>query len=282
MTCRPLRRLAAAAAAAAALLAHPPAAADPPRRVVSINLCTDQLAMLLAAPGQLVAVSHLAADPRSSAMAGRAADFPQTRGDAESVFLLRPDLVLAGTFTARATVDLLRRLGIPVVELPPVSRLDAVAGQMLAVGRALGREDEAAAMAQDFEATLAALRADAPRRPATAALYQANGYTAGVGTLADDVLAATGFRNLAAEAGLAGGGILALETLVMAAPDLIVTAGRYPGASRSEEILAHPALLRAAGAAGRHRLSDPDWVCGTPHLLRAVAGMAAARRALGR
>jgi iron complex transport system substrate-binding protein len=40
-----------------------------PRRVVSINLCTDQLAMMLAAPGQLVSVSDLAADPHSSAMA---------------------------------------------------------------------------------------------------------------------------------------------------------------------------------------------------------------------
>ncbi|MGA0716208.1 MAG: ABC transporter substrate-binding protein, partial [Gemmobacter sp.] len=34
-----------------------PAAAAPPGRVVSINLCTDQLAMMLAAPGQLVSVS---------------------------------------------------------------------------------------------------------------------------------------------------------------------------------------------------------------------------------
>jgi iron complex transport system substrate-binding protein len=35
-----------------ALFAAPAAAA--PARVVSMNLCTDQLAMLLAAPGQLV------------------------------------------------------------------------------------------------------------------------------------------------------------------------------------------------------------------------------------
>ena len=40
-----------------------------PLRVVSINLCTDQLAMLLAAPGQLVSVTHLARDPEASVMA---------------------------------------------------------------------------------------------------------------------------------------------------------------------------------------------------------------------
>ncbi len=42
--------------------------AGPPERVVSVNLCTDQLAMLLAAPGQLISVSHLASDPLSSSM----------------------------------------------------------------------------------------------------------------------------------------------------------------------------------------------------------------------
>ena len=44
------------------------APAPVPARVVSINLCTDQLAMLLAAPGQLLSVSHLAREPQSSSM----------------------------------------------------------------------------------------------------------------------------------------------------------------------------------------------------------------------
>ena len=58
--------------------------ADPaPRRVVSINLCTDQLAMMLAAPGQLVSVSQLAGDPHSSAMAeaGEASEAPLFKED---------------------------------------------------------------------------------------------------------------------------------------------------------------------------------------------------------
>ena len=51
--------------------AEPPAASAP-ERVVSIDPCTDQLALMLAAPGQLVSVRHLATDPRSSAMAEEA------------------------------------------------------------------------------------------------------------------------------------------------------------------------------------------------------------------
>ena len=48
------------------------AAADAPARVVSVNLCTDQLAMLIAAPGQLQSVSWLAADPSVSLMPDQA------------------------------------------------------------------------------------------------------------------------------------------------------------------------------------------------------------------
>ena len=64
----------------AAALAAAPAHADAPRRVVSMNLCTDQLAMLVAGEGQLLSVSPLSADPRGSAMADVAAGYPLNHG----------------------------------------------------------------------------------------------------------------------------------------------------------------------------------------------------------
>lgn len=254
------------------------AAETPPARVVSINLCTDQLAMLLAAPGQLVSVSHLALDPLSSSMVEQAAGYVQNRGGAEQVYLMHPDLVLAGTYTARATVDLLTGLGIPVVQVPPADTLAQVVDQMRIVGQALGRDAAAEAMVAQFQSDLAALTV--PGDKATAAMYYPNGYTAGAGTLSDEILTLTGFHNVAGEAGLTGGGILPLERLVMAAPRMIVTSTPYPGQSRSEEILAHPALRAVRDKAARARMSDADWVCGTPYLLNAVRGMADARRAL--
>ena len=45
---------------------------EAPGRVVSMNLCTGQLAMMLAAPGQLHSGTYLAIDPRASAMAEEA------------------------------------------------------------------------------------------------------------------------------------------------------------------------------------------------------------------
>lgn len=251
---------------------------DAPRRVVSINLCADQLAMLLAGPGQLISVSYLARDPLSSAMSEEAAHYPINRASAEQIFLMQPDLVLAGEYTAPATLALLERLGVKVLRLPSITSLAEVPGLMRLTGQALGQEVAAESMAAAFQKALRQMQVELP--PARAALYYPNGYTLGEGTLAHEVLELTGFQNIAIEAGLAGGGIMALEELVLAAPEVIVTSTPYPGASRSEAILSHPALMLARETAGLAATSDADWTCGTPYLLRAVAAMKSAREAL--
>jgi iron complex transport system substrate-binding protein len=267
------------ALALAALVASAlPACADAPERVVSMNLCTDQLAMMLAAPGQLVSVSHLATEVQSSSMIEEARAYPANRGQVEQVFLMRPDLVLAGTYTQVSTVDLLHRLGVEVVQVPPASSFADAVEQVRIVGRALGQEAKADAMADVFAAEIEAARFDGT--PRTAAFYYPNGYTTGSGTLANEVLELTGFTNTGATSGVTGGGILPLERLVMAEPELIVTSQRYPGASRSEDILVHPALRAVQARAGVELTSGADWVCGTPHLMRAIAKVTAARAAL--
>ena len=240
-----------------------------------MNACTDQIAMLVAGEGQLVSVSWLAADPRTSAMAEAAEAYPLNRGRAEEVFLLRPDLVIAGAYAGRASADMLGRLGVRVESFEPASSLEDVADHVRRMGRLLGREDRAEAVAADYEARLARLRAEVTHRP-RAALYYANGYTSGDRTLAGQILMAAGLSNVAAEAGYPEGGFLPLERLVVAAPDLLVEGEPYPGASRAEAILDHPALAALRGGA-TSRLADSDWTCGTPFVLRAVADLAALR-----
>jgi len=273
---QPLLRL--AGSVMLALVVAIPAHADAPARVVSMNLCTDQLAMMLAAPGQLISVSHLASDPLSSSMVEEAANYPVNRGQAEQIFLMNPDLVLAGTYTSLATVTLLRDLGIKVLQVPPVNSLDEGVAQILQIGSALGREEQAQALADEFRAGIKGLTWEGPT--ASAALYYPNGYTTGAGTLADDVLAKTGFHNIGASAGLTGGGTLPLERLVMASPQVVVTSTPYPGASRAEDLLTHPALQALRQRAGIAATTSADWVCGTPHILRAMAKMKTAREAL--
>lgn len=251
--------------------------AEAPQKVVSMNLCTDQLAMMVAGPGQLHSVSHLAFDPRGSAMADEAHNYQINHGLAEEIYLMQPDLVIAGSFSTRATVDMLRRLGIPVAVFDPAYGLDDVRDRLRQMGAVLGREDTAKALIEDFDQRLDVLRAGSGERP-SAALYYANGYTSGDRTLAGQILFAAGFENAAVEAGFASGGILPLEVLAMLEPDALITGRRYPGASRSEEILDHPIVqaLRQDSATGT--ITDRDWVCGTPFVLRAIDGLRQVRK----
>ena len=245
------------------------AQAGPPERVVSMNLCTDQLVMLLADPSQVVSVSHIARDARVSPMADLAMGFGVNHGQGEEIFAQRPDLVLAGTFSSRFTLGLLRALGLQVEELPVVNSLQDIPPSIRQVGKWLGREDKAEALIAQFEADLLALRTDIGTRP-RAVLHYANNYTSGDKSLAHQILQAAGFANIAVEAGISQGGTLPMERLILLMPDVVISGEAYPGASRSEEVLRHPALqlLKDRHAAGA--VADADWVCGTPAIVRAI------------
>lgn len=250
-----------------------------PARVVSMNLCTDQLAMLLAAPGQLASVSYIARDKRASAMADTAMAYPVNHGQAEEIYLIKPDLVIAGAYSTRATTDMLQRLGVRVEVFQPADSLQDVRERIREMGEVLQRQEAAANLLSEFDAQLAELRPEAGPLP-RAALYAANSYTSGPKTLAGQILASAGLSNIAAELGYERSGKLPLEVLAMAQPDLLVTTSPYPRASRSEENLAHPVVRQLIAQSASGQMRDADWVCGTPHVLRAIEKLAQERRHL--
>ncbi|KAA0916378.1 ABC transporter substrate-binding protein [Aquicoccus porphyridii] len=263
--------------AAAEQIALPPPPDAAPARVVSMNLCTDLLAMLLAGEGQLWSVSRIALDPMVSPLADEARDHVINHSRAEEIYLMRPDLVLASTLSPRSTVLMLERLGIEVAQFAPASTLEDVRDRVIDMGRVLGREAAARAVLARFDARLAALGTDQGPRP-RAVIYHANGYVSGRGSLSGDILERAGFANAAHAAGYGSGQVMPLEVLALSDPDIVVTARTYPGGSRSEEVLSHPVVR--AFRAGRESavISDQSWVCGTPFVLDAVEQLAEARR----
>ena len=92
------------------LFVSPVSFSGPPTRVVSINLCSDQLLLMLARPGQIASVSRLALEPNSSYMASEAARYPVNDAKLEQLLLLEPDLILAEGFTSPSFVRLLKHL----------------------------------------------------------------------------------------------------------------------------------------------------------------------------
>ncbi len=265
--------------AAIALLASiAPAVAGPPQRIVSLNLCTDQLLMLLVDPSRIASVSFLAQQADSSVMYKEAAALRPNYGRAEEVFVLRPDLVLAGTYTARATVSILERLGKRVEQFEPATTFADIRSQVLRLGDLVEERTKAEALVAAFDEQVRQL--EKPRQGPLAAFYFSNSYTSGGGTLPDTILEAAGLRNLGSELGLEQTASLPLEVLVTSKPDLVVKGRTYDRPALAQEIFVHPALAYLDARSQDAVIPDTYMVCGTPHVLRAVERLADIRRRL--
>jgi len=256
--------------------------ADPPRRIVSLDLCTDQLLVELVDRARIAAVTHLAADPTVSAIPEKARGIPVTRGAAEDVLGYDPDLILAGPFGVAASVDMLRRLGRRVVIVPLPQDLAGVRTAVRTVAAAAGAQREGEALIADFDRRLARLAASRTEPPPTAIIYQIGGTVSGPGSLADAALAAAGYRNRARDYRLTPGGQAPLEVLLADPPDLLVLSS---GADEYRTVLAdnlrHPALRLLRKQRASIELPWRHWLCGTPHVVEAVERLAEARALIG-
>jgi iron complex transport system substrate-binding protein len=242
-----------------------PAAGQPPERVVSINLCADEVVVPLADRDTLKSVSYLAADPAESPIADRVKGIPVNYARAEEILPLKPDIVFANRFSAAYTVGLLRRLGVNVVELPEPTDFDGIRANIRKVAEILGQPGRGTAMIRQFDQTLAETqRTASPNRP-SAVIYRAGGYTDGGTGLISDLLAHVGLRNVALEHGLDRWSHLSIEQLLMDRPDIIVfSAYERETPSQESAVLEHPALQSYLQT--HHSIGIPPkyWGCGTP------------------
>lgn len=264
--------------AGAALTPDTAGAAEAPQRVMSLNLCTDQLAMALAAPGQLVSVSFLARDRSISPMWREAQNYPVNHGLAEEVFLEQPDLVLTGTFSQHNTTHLVRKVGIPVEEFDFAMTLETIPGEIRRMGDLLGQQEKAEKLAADFSTSLEAIERRQCEPKPTILAFEQNGVSPGKDTLADSVFRAAGFRNLAAEAGLVGAAPFPLELAIAEEPDVIVVQSHEDDApTLGAYVPQHPALKHLQSRIDAF-LPPGSWACNGPLIIDAVKRLAELRQ----
>lgn len=271
-----------AATLLALMLACAPAgAAAPvrPERIASLNLCADELVLRLADPGQVASVTYLAGDPFGANVADLARRVPVNRGLAEEIVGLKPDLVIVGAFTTRTTTAMLRRLSLPVLELGVPQSLAEAYAQIREVAAAIGAAERGEAMVRQMEEAFA--RLPAPQRPVRAIVLRPNGFTAGRGTLPDEIMARAGLENLAARLSTDRLGQLALEEIARAQPELlVVNGGEGAPASLADAVLHHPVLAPYLRAPRSVHLPARLWTCAGPGLAEAAERLSAAAEAV--
>ncbi len=261
-----------AAAVISTAAAPPSRTADlVPQRIVSLNLCIDQLVLDLVPRERIAGLSFLAADPSMSVMHEAANGIPGLQGSAEEILALNPDLILAGEYSTKATVDLLRRLGHRVVTVPMASSFEDIRKAVRIVAEAAGDSARGTQAIADFDRSLADIQTKATLPRITAVAMQVNSLASGPGSLIDEVLEAAGYENIARTAILGRGGYLPLERLVTAPPDLIVLANSGDDfRTVLGDNLRHPSFVRLTGSQMSVHLPMAQWLCGTPRIVSAV------------
>lgn len=249
-----------------ALLATTAAQAAGPR-AVSINLCTDQLLVTLADPDQILGLSPFARDPISS-IREASADYPVLSGTAEEVLIRRPDFVLAGRFTKRATREMLRRQGVRVEEFEAAGSIADALAQIRRMGALLGQAARAERKAGEIEAALARARAATLSRPVSVLALQRRGWVSGRNTLISSLLESVGLRNAGAAYG--SGRFARLEEVVTLDADLLLVSGSGRRDDQGSALLEHPALAARYPPDRRLVLSDLMTSCGGPALVDAL------------
>ena len=249
-------------------------AADAPKRVLSFNLCADQLVVALADPEQIAGLSPYAADPSLSVVADKAKNFRKVDWQAESTILLQPDLVLVGPNDRSVTRRMLSSQGLRVEETPFVSDLESARQQIRDMAALLGHPERGDALLADLERARQRLAAVARKDGKTALVVERGGYTQGPSSLAATLLSEAGLKPPAgAPAGY--GGFIPLEKFLVLQPDLVFLKDPPNAATDQGALfLVHPALRDLYPPERRVALPTRYTMCGGPALVAAFDYMA--------
>ena len=251
-------------------------------RLVSMNVCTDQLVLTLADPEQILGLSRFARDGWQS-KAGDLSRYPVLSGGAEDILLIRPDIVVVSAFDKRSTRELLKAKGLHLAELAVPRTLDEARQQIREAGDITGHPDRAAAEIARLDAALTRARRAVSERHFRVLPLSRRGWVAGSDSFVGSLLAETGLRSAAGDLGFSFGGFASLEAIVNLRPDFIVVSQAGDTArDDGQAFLLHPALERFYPPEKRIVIPERMTECGGVLLADALDALTAEVKRVGR
>lgn len=264
----------------AALSTAVAAKAQRPQRIVSINACTDQLLYALADPSQIAALTHYAVNNDYSIYPDevRKSGVRLIRGSAEEVLKLKPDLVLAGTYTRRATRELLKMHGVKLALFPPAENVENAKAAIRQAAKLFHQEARGEALISEIDEAFRRNKNQDGEGPSVLQ-FQRRGFSSGTETLIGDLLQRLGARNVADGLGIRQVERITLETVLKTQPDaLILFEPNADAADQGAALLRHPALDSLYPAGKQIIMPGRLTVCGGPALPMAIARLSEALR----
>lgn len=194
-----------------------------PQRIVSLAPSNTEILFALGLGDKVVGDTEYCNYPEAAKTKPKVGGFSTV--DVEKVVSLRPDLVLATQIHDKTTIPALENLGITVVALSPHS-LNEVLDNIKLVGKITGQDKEAAELIKNLSGRIEAIVDKTQKLPANQrprvfyVTWHDPLWTAGTGTLTNDVINQAGGQNIASD--ITGDKTIDLETVINRDPEIIV------------------------------------------------------------
>ena len=194
-----------------------------PQRIVSLAPSNTEILFALDLGDNVVGVTEYCNYPAAAQNKPKVGGFSTV--DLEKVVSLNPDLVLATRRHAKTVIPALEKLGITVVALNPGS-LDDVLSSITLVGRITGQAQRASDLVQEMAGRITQITGktqdlDNKQRPSVFYVtWHDPLWTAGQGTLSNDLIEQAGGQNIASD--ITGDNTINLETVISRDPEIII------------------------------------------------------------
>lgn len=229
-------------------------------RVVCLGGAITETAWALGAGETVVAVDDSSVYPSENRALPRVGYYRMV--SAEGLLSVNPDLVLAHEQSGPPEVmEQLAAAGVRVVRIPSSATVTGLLDRVRSVGAALGRREQAEAIAASLETTLAEVAAAVVEpRPRVVFVFARGAGTlqvSGAGTAADEIIRLAGGVN--AIEGFSGYRPLTAEALVAANPDVILATTSGLGSIGGPDALwAVPGVAATKAGEGRRVVAMDD------------------------
>ena len=246
----------------------------PPHRIVSNNPCIDAILAEVAQSKQIVAISHYSVDPRATSVDLKwARNFKTIGGTAEEVLMMHPDLFLTGMPAPTATAWAVKRARIRTISIPVANTIAESKAQVMTIAEAVGNLAAGMRLVGRIDEAVRGARATSK---VPALIWQGGGLVPGQKSLANEMLAQSGFRNMGVAYGLVGWSTLPLEPVLWNPPRVILSSG----GSERDMVQRHNALARLKGRTTVAEFPENLLFCGGPTIIRAMARLKRVRMGL--
>lgn len=198
-----------------------------PQRILTLSLGFDVMTLGVAEPKRLVAVNKAAADPGISYIVEETKQInPKLLAYAfETVVALKPDLIIASTWTNAEMIAGYRDIGIPVIVCKGPDTVEDVQDTVMLIARAVGEEEAGRNVVKTMEAelkvTAEVIARQGVKKRVGMLISQMTSY-GGKGCMFDEMCTKAGVINGISAMGLSNGQPVTKEAIVACKPDFFM------------------------------------------------------------